>query len=60
LEELGLDVLDADASCADDTAFRLQALGSGQSTQQGKSVDEQMVRQAVLQAISKCMDRDGR
>ncbi|TKV99062.1 hypothetical protein SEVIR_8G015100v4 [Setaria viridis] len=56
-EELGLDVLDADVSCADDTAFRLQALGSGQS-QQGKSVDEQMVRQAVLQAISKCMDDD--
>ncbi|OEL15571.1 hypothetical protein BAE44_0023410 [Dichanthelium oligosanthes] len=56
-EDLGLDVLDADASCADDTAFRLQALGSGgQGQQAGVSVDEQMVRQAVLQAISKCMD----
>ncbi|CAN6330277.1 unnamed protein product [Urochloa humidicola] len=57
-EELGLDVLDADVSCADDTAFRLEALGgSGQGQQQGgsSSVDEQMVRQAVLQAISKCM-----
>ncbi|XP_062203366.1 transcription factor SCREAM2-like [Phragmites australis] len=54
-EELGLDVLDADVSCADDTAFRLQALGSGQG-QQGESVDEQMVRQAVLQAISKCIN----
>ncbi len=29
-EELGLDVLDADVSCADDTAFRLEALGSSQ------------------------------
>ncbi|KAF8671338.1 hypothetical protein HU200_050051 [Digitaria exilis] len=54
LEELGLDILDADISCADHTAFRLQALGSGQ----GESMDEQMVRQAVLQAISKCMDND--
>ncbi|KAF8648800.1 hypothetical protein HU200_064499 [Digitaria exilis] len=54
LEELGLDILDADISCADHTAFRLQALGSGQ----GESMDEQMVRQAVLQAISKCMDHD--
>ncbi|OEL28308.1 hypothetical protein BAE44_0010673 [Dichanthelium oligosanthes] len=54
-EDLGLDVLDADVSCADDTAFRLQALGSGGEGQQGGSVDEQMVRQAVLQAISKCM-----
>ncbi|CAN6325595.1 unnamed protein product [Urochloa humidicola] len=59
-EELGLDVLDADVSCADDTAFRLQALGgsSGQGHQQqggSSSVDEQMVRQAVLQAVSKCM-----
>ncbi|CAN6373836.1 unnamed protein product [Urochloa humidicola] len=60
-EELGLDVLDADVSCADDTAFRLQALGgSGQGQQQGgsSSVDEQMVRRAVLQAISKCMSND--
>jgi hypothetical protein len=46
----------------DDTAFRLQALGSGQGQQQGGgsgSVDEQKVRQAVLQAISKCMNDDG-
>uniref|UniRef100_A0A0A9E7Q3 Plant bHLH transcription factor ACT-like domain-containing protein n=1 Tax=Arundo donax TaxID=35708 RepID=A0A0A9E7Q3_ARUDO len=56
-EELGLDVLDADVSCDDDTAFRLEALGSGQG-QEGASVDEQVVRQAVLQAISKCMDDD--
>ncbi|RLM69931.1 hypothetical protein C2845_PM17G00470 [Panicum miliaceum] len=61
-EDLGLDVLDADVSCADDTAFRLQALGSGHQGQlQGGgsgSVDEQKVRQAVLQAISKCINDD--
>jgi UTP:GlnB (protein PII) uridylyltransferase len=63
LEDLGLDILDADVSCADDTAFCFQALGG--SGQQGKqqqggsvSVDEQMVQQAVLQAITKCMDDD--
>ena len=62
LEDLGLDVLDADVSCADDTAFRFQALGGsgqqGKQQQQGGSVDEQMVQQAVLQAIIKCMDDD--
>ncbi|KXG27597.1 hypothetical protein SORBI_3005G009400 [Sorghum bicolor] len=68
LEDLGLDVLDADVSCTDDTAFRFQALGgsSGQGLQQqqqqqeeaGGSVDEQMVQHAVLQAITKCMDDD--
>ncbi|CAD6255179.1 unnamed protein product [Miscanthus lutarioriparius] len=63
LEDLGLDVLDADVSCADDTAFRFQALGGSgqqgkQQQHQGGSVDEQMVQQAVLQAISKCMDDD--
>jgi hypothetical protein len=36
-------------------AFRLQALGSGQGQQGEISVDEQMVRQAVLQAIAKCI-----
>jgi hypothetical protein len=61
MEDLGLDVLDADVSCADDTAFRFQALGGSgqqQQQQQGGSMDEQMVQQAVLQAISKCMDDD--
>ena len=58
LEDLGLDVLDADLSCAHDTAFRFQALGGSgpgkqQQQQQGGSVDEQMIRQAVLQAIGK-------
>ncbi|XP_066340705.1 basic helix-loop-helix protein 004-like [Miscanthus floridulus] len=62
LEDLGLDVLDADISCADDTAFRFQALGGSgqqgkQQQQQGGSVDEQMVQKAVLQA-TKCMDDD--
>ena len=63
LEDLCLDVLDADVSCADDTSFCFQALGGSgqqgkQQQQQGGSVDEQMVQQAVLQAISKCMDDD--
>ncbi|KAJ1273780.1 hypothetical protein BS78_05G010600 [Paspalum vaginatum] len=60
-EDLGLDVLDADVSCADAAAFRLQALGSSglQGRRQGdESVDEQMVRQAVLKAIAKCMGDD--
>jgi hypothetical protein len=55
-EALGLDVLDADVSCADDTPFRLQATG-GQGTMT-TAVDEQMVEQAVLQAITKCMEED--
>ncbi|GJN07178.1 hypothetical protein PR202_ga24983 [Eleusine coracana subsp. coracana] len=55
LEKLGLDVLDADVSCADDTPFRLQALGHHQQQQGRTTVDEQVVRQAVLQAITKCM-----
>ncbi|XP_039824362.1 uncharacterized protein LOC120686249 isoform X2 [Panicum virgatum] len=62
LEDLGIDVLDADVSCADDTAFRLEALGSGQGQGQQQaasgSVDEQKVRQAVLQAINKCINDD--
>ncbi|KAL6905996.1 hypothetical protein ACP4OV_003597 [Aristida adscensionis] len=57
-EELGLDVLDADVSCAAAAAFRLQALGSGEGGRQGASVDEQMVRHAVLQAIDKCMQEE--
>ena len=60
LEDLGIDVLDADVSCGDDTAFRLEALGSGEGQHQAASgsVDEQKVRQAVLQAISKCINDD--
>jgi hypothetical protein len=54
-EALGLDVLDADVSCADDTPFRLQATGGqGRTT----AVDERMVEQAVLQAITKCMEEE--
>ncbi|XP_010931324.1 transcription factor bHLH61 isoform X1 [Elaeis guineensis] len=50
-EELGLDVLDADVSCAD--TFRLEAVGG---EQQAESMDAQVVRQAVLQAIKKCTE----
>ncbi|KAG2559626.1 transcription factor SCREAM2-like [Panicum virgatum] len=58
LEDLGIDVLDADVSCGEDTAFRLEALGSGDGQQQAGSgsVDEQKVRQTVLQAIGKCIN----
>ncbi|KAI5663056.1 hypothetical protein M9H77_22379 [Catharanthus roseus] len=46
-EELGLEVLDARVSCSDN--FRLEAI----SEKEGEidSIDEQMVKQAVLQAI---------
>ncbi|KAG2622651.1 transcription factor SCREAM2-like isoform X2 [Panicum virgatum] len=58
LEDLGIDVLDADVSFGEDTAFRLEALGSGDGQQQAASgsVDAQKVRQAVLQAIGKCIN----
>ncbi|KAJ3680913.1 hypothetical protein LUZ60_015402 [Juncus effusus] len=51
-EDLGLEVLDANASCCD--TFRLEAIG-GESQE---SVDAQMVRQVVHQAIKKCMETD--
>ncbi|XP_009384774.2 transcription factor SCREAM2-like isoform X1 [Musa acuminata AAA Group] len=50
-QELGLDVLDATVSSAD--SFRLEAVGGEQP--QNESVDAQMVRQVVVQAIKKCM-----
>nr|XP_009384776.1 PREDICTED: uncharacterized protein LOC103972233 isoform X3 [Musa acuminata subsp. malaccensis] len=50
-QELGLDVLDATISSAD--SFRLEAVGGEQP--QNESVDAQMVRQVVVQAIKKCM-----
>ncbi|KAG8377104.1 hypothetical protein BUALT_Bualt09G0133800 [Buddleja alternifolia] len=43
-EELGLEVLDARVSCSDN--FRLEAVGD-----QNDSIDGQVVKQAVLQAI---------
>ncbi|KAA8517688.1 hypothetical protein F0562_015162 [Nyssa sinensis] len=47
-EELGLDVLDAKVSCSDN--FRLEAVG-GENHGQADSIDAQVVKQAVLQAI---------
>ncbi|XP_010922684.1 transcription factor bHLH61 [Elaeis guineensis] len=51
-EELGLDVLDADVSCTN--RFRLEAVGEHQT----ESMDAQVVRQAVLQAIQKCRESE--
>ncbi|XVE84094.1 hypothetical protein DITRI_Ditri16bG0141800 [Diplodiscus trichospermus] len=47
-EELGLNVLEARVSCTD--SFRLQAVG-GENEEQNESIDAQVVKQAVLQAI---------
>ncbi|XP_019053260.1 PREDICTED: uncharacterized protein LOC104597218 isoform X4 [Nelumbo nucifera] len=47
-EELGLNVLDARVSCTD--SFRLEAVG-GEGQGQVESIDAQVVKQAVLQAI---------
>ncbi|MED6194814.1 hypothetical protein PIB30_032026 [Stylosanthes scabra] len=49
-EELGLDVLDARVSCED--TFQLQAVG-GESQKNNDTIDAQVVKQAVLQAIKK-------
>ncbi|XP_022722926.1 uncharacterized protein LOC111280037 isoform X5 [Durio zibethinus] len=49
-EELGLDVLDARVSCEDN--FQLEAIG-GENQGNAEGIDAQMVKQAVLQAISK-------
>ncbi|KAK2630692.1 hypothetical protein QOZ80_7AG0581670 [Eleusine coracana subsp. coracana] len=48
-DDLGLNVLEATASCAD--TFHLEAVG-GENTVE--SVDEHLVKQAVLQAIRNC------
>ncbi|XP_034693307.1 uncharacterized protein LOC117920064 isoform X1 [Vitis riparia] len=47
-EELGLNVLDARVSCSD--SFHLEAVG-GENEGQQDSIDAQVVKQAVLQAI---------
>ncbi|XP_007031707.2 PREDICTED: transcription factor SCREAM2 isoform X1 [Theobroma cacao] len=47
-EELGLNVLEARVSCTD--SFRLQAVG-GENEEQSETIDAQVVKQAVLQAI---------
>ncbi|KAE8726697.1 putative protein phosphatase 2C 73-like [Hibiscus syriacus] len=49
-EELGLDVLDARVSCEDN--FQLEAMG-GENQSNAEGMDAQMVKQAVMQAISK-------
>ncbi|KAL6896874.1 hypothetical protein ACP4OV_007446 [Aristida adscensionis] len=57
-DELGLNVLQATASCAD--TFRLEAVGG---ENQAENVDEHVVKQAVLQAITNSSEggngRDG-
>ncbi|TYJ17217.1 hypothetical protein E1A91_A09G037100v1 [Gossypium mustelinum] len=47
-EELGLNILEARVSCTD--SFRLQAVG-GENEEQSESINAQVVKQAVLQAI---------
>ncbi|MBA0845841.1 hypothetical protein Gotur_035918 [Gossypium turneri] len=47
-EELGLNILEARVSCTD--SFQLQAVG-GENEEQSESIDAQVVKQAVLQAI---------
>ncbi|KAJ1416327.1 Helix-loop-helix DNA-binding domain superfamily [Sesbania bispinosa] len=47
-EELGLDVLDVRVSCED--TFQLEAVGG--ESQENESIDAQVVKQAVLQAIN--------
>ncbi|XP_021299169.1 transcription factor SCREAM2-like isoform X1 [Herrania umbratica] len=47
-EQLGLNVLEARVSCTD--SFRLQAVG-GENEEQSETIDAQVVKQAVLQAI---------
>ncbi|TYI06705.1 hypothetical protein ES332_A10G177600v1 [Gossypium tomentosum] len=49
-EELGLDVLDARVSCQEN--FQLEAIG-GENQSNAEGIDAQMVKQAVMQAISK-------
>ncbi|GMJ04304.1 hypothetical protein like AT2G40435 [Hibiscus trionum] len=48
-EELSLNILEARVSCTD--SFRLQAVGGGEDEEQNESIDAQVVKQAVLQAI---------
>ncbi|EEF41534.1 transcription factor SCREAM2 [Ricinus communis] len=47
-EELSLDVHEARVSCTD--CFRLEAV-SGENEEEGESIDAQVVKQAVMQAI---------
>ncbi|ONK62457.1 uncharacterized protein A4U43_C07F4050 [Asparagus officinalis] len=52
-EELGLNVIEARASCTD--TFRLEAVGG---ENQSESVDAHVVKQAVMQAIRNCTESD--
>ncbi|XP_078447674.1 transcription factor bHLH61-like [Wolffia australiana] len=54
-EELGLNVLDARVSCAD--TFRLEAVG-GEIEGDNDTVDESVVKQAVMKAIKNCRTSD--
>ncbi|KAL5799772.1 hypothetical protein ACOSQ3_032868 [Xanthoceras sorbifolium] len=48
-EDLGLNVLEARVSCTD--TFSLQAVGGENEEQSSESMDAQVVKQAILQAI---------
>ncbi|KAK1270549.1 hypothetical protein QJS04_geneDACA005900 [Acorus gramineus] len=52
-DELGLNVLEARVSCTD--TFRLEVVG-GENQGQVESMDAQVVKQAVLQAIKNCIE----
>ncbi|KAH7514722.1 uncharacterized protein LOC107431280 isoform X2 [Ziziphus jujuba] len=54
-EELGLDVLDARVSCSD--TFQLEAVGEDNHGH-ADSIDAQVVKQAVLQAIKNWSEQD--
>lgn len=54
-EELGLNVIEARVSCTD--SFRLEALG-GENDENGESIDAQVVKEAVSQAIKNWRDRN--
>ncbi|KAL4335812.1 hypothetical protein GQ457_07G000820 [Hibiscus cannabinus] len=53
-EELGLNILEARVSCTN--SFRLQAVG-GEDDEQNESIDAQVVKRAVLQAIKNWSDQ---
>ncbi|KAK6129479.1 hypothetical protein DH2020_036792 [Rehmannia glutinosa] len=53
-EVLGLEVLDARVSCSDN--FRLEAVSEQNEGQSYNSIDAQVVKQAVLQAITNWSD----
>ncbi|KAK6929537.1 hypothetical protein RJ641_005742 [Dillenia turbinata] len=56
-EELGLNVLEATVSCAE--SFRLEAVG-GENEGEGESIDAQVIKQAVSQAIKDWSESGGK